>query len=93
MYVQPGDIVKKGDEIFNITIMKQEMAVFSSMDGVVKRVLKTAEYEKDRKMVMVSEGELLVELGPIPKRCSACLAPVSGEGFKFCPNCGVELVS
>ena len=91
MYVQPGDIVKKGDEIFNITIMKQEMAVSSPMDGEVKRVLKTADYKEDRKMVPVRGGELIVELGPIPRKCPACSAPVPGGDFKFCPNCGVEL--
>ena len=91
MYVNPGDIVKKGEEVFNVTVMKMEMAVTSPADGMVKRVLKSADYNMDKKMVPVREGELLVELGPIPKKCKACSVPVPGEDYKFCPSCGIEL--
>ena len=93
MYVNPGDIVKKGEEVFNVTVMKMEMAVASPADGMVKRVLKFADYNMDKKMVPVQEGELLVELGPIPRRCEACSAPVLGEDYKFCPGCGTEMRS
>ena len=91
MYVHAGDTVKKGEELFNITIMKQEKAVLSPMDGMVKRILKFANYKEDKKMVPVKEGELIVELGPIALICSGCASPVTGEGFKFCPNCGEKL--
>ncbi|MEW6378089.1 MAG: pyruvate carboxylase [bacterium] len=91
MYVNVGDIVKKGEELFNITIMKQEKAVLSPMDGTVKRILKFANYKEDKKMVPVKEGELIVELGPIGRICGKCSSPVSGEGFNFCPNCGGKL--
>jgi pyruvate carboxylase len=88
MYVKPGDMVKKGEELFNITIMKQEKAVPAPMDGMVERVLKTADFKHDKKMVPVREGELLVVLGPVPKKCPECQAPLKDESFRFCPACG-----
>jgi pyruvate carboxylase len=91
MYVSPGDIVKKGEELFNITIMKQEKAVLSPMDAVVKRVVKTANYKEDKKMVPVREGELIVELGEIPRQCAGCDHPMAGENYQFCPMCGTKL--
>ena len=86
MYVKPGDVVKTGEELFNITIMKQEKAVMAPRDGMVRRVLKTANYKHDRQMVSVCEGELLVELGPVPKTCSVCSSPLKEDTFKFCPE-------
>ena len=91
MYVRPGDVVKKGEELFNITIMKQEKAVVSPMDGVVKRVVKTADYKHDKKMAPVQEGELLVVLGPPAEKCAKCDAPVNDTEFSFCPQCGNAL--
>lgn len=91
MYVKPGDVVKKGEELFNITIMKQEKAVLSPMDGVVQRVLKVADYKHDKKMTPVQEGELLVVLGPPMEKCGKCGAPVKDSGFAFCPQCGGAL--
>jgi pyruvate carboxylase len=91
MQVQPGDIVKPGEELFNISIMKQEKAVFSRVEGMVKRVLKVASYQEDRKMVPVHEGELLVELMPIPRQCPTCKHPAVREEDKFCSFCGQKL--
>ncbi len=91
MYVSPGDIVKKGEELFNITIMKQEKAVLSPMEAVVKRVVKTANYKEDKKMVPVREGELIVELREIPRQCSGCDHPMAGKSYQFCPMCGEKL--
>jgi len=93
MYVHPGDIVKKGEELFNISIMKQEKAVLAPVDGMVLRVLKTADYRETRQMISVRENELLVELGPIPRICSneACARPIALEGTSFCPYCGQAL--
>lgn len=91
VYVHPGNIVKKGDEIFNVTIMKQEKAVYAPVSGIVKRVLKFADYQKDKKMVPVKEGELLVELGPIPMTCSKCGFHITNEDYDFCPGCGKNL--
>jgi pyruvate carboxylase len=88
MYVTAGDYVKKGDEIFNVSIMKQEKAVFAPFDAMVKRVVKTANYSEDRKMVPVKEGELLVELAPAPTLCRKCALPLTSPDFKFCPSCG-----
>ena len=90
MYVKPGDTVSKGEELFNITIMKQEKAVLSPMDGIVERVLKTADYKHDKQMTPVREGELLVVLGPVPKRCEKCKSPIKDETFRFCPVCGMN---
>ena len=93
MYVAPGDIVKKGEEIFNVSIMKQEKAVLAPCDGIVKRVLKTADFKENKKMVPVREGELLVELGPVPKLCpnEACGHPLPNGEANYCPFCGTAL--
>lgn len=91
MQVQPGDIVKAGEELFNISIMKQEKSVFSPVDAMVKRVLRFADYQEDRKMVPVHEGELLVELMPIPKRCPTCNHPAVHDDDRFCSHCGQKL--
>ncbi|MFP4159463.1 MAG: pyruvate carboxylase [Desulfobacterales bacterium] len=88
VYATPGEVVKKGEELFNLSIMKQEKAVTAPEDGIVKRVLKTANYTEDKKMVPVTEGELVVELAPVPTFCSSCDAPVANEDFVFCPYCG-----
>ena len=93
MYVHPGDVVKKGEEICNISIMKQEKAVLAATDGIVKRVLKTADYRHDKKMMPVKEGQLLVELGPVPFICpnKKCGKPLSQDDFEFCPHCGKKV--
>ncbi|MFP4213652.1 MAG: pyruvate carboxylase [Desulfohalobiaceae bacterium] len=88
MHVQAGDKVKKGEELFNISIMKQEKSVQSPVDGVVKRVVKMADYQGDKKMVPVKEGELLVELGPVPATCANCGEHILLQDCKFCPECG-----
>ncbi len=90
MYVHPGDIVEEGEELFNISIMKQEKAVLAPMRAMVKRVIKTADYKETRKMVSVREGELIVELGPVPTVCAneACGRPLPLENIVFCPYCG-----
>ncbi|WP_045216907.1 pyruvate carboxylase [Desulfonatronovibrio magnus] len=88
MHVKPGDKVKKGEELFNISIMKQEKAVTSPVDGIVRRVLKFADYQEDKIMVPVQEGELLIELGPVPNTCTGCGGHIVLEECKFCPECG-----
>jgi pyruvate carboxylase len=91
MHIKPGDRVRAGEEVCNIAIMKQEKAILAVKDGTVKRVLKTANYEKDRKMVPVKMGELLVELGPPTDACPTCRAEVMSEEYAFCPKCGQKL--
>ncbi|MFV0422092.1 pyruvate carboxylase [Oleidesulfovibrio sp.] len=93
MYVHPGDYVKKGEELFNISIMKQEKAVLAPVDGMVKRVLRTADYKENKQMVPVKGGELIVELGPVPTLCpnDKCQRPITIEGIGFCPYCGDQL--
>ena len=94
MYVAPGDLVKKGEEIFNISIMKQEKAVLAPCDGIVKRVLKTADFRENKRMVPVKEGELIIELGPVPSCCSneKCGKPLPSDAFTFCPHCGKKVL-
>ncbi len=91
MHVRQGDVVKKGEEICNISIMKQEKSVLAPVDGMVLRVLKNANYQEDKIMVPVKEGELLVELGPMRLSCPTCKTPVASEEFKFCPSCGQKM--
>jgi len=93
MYVHPGDVVKAGEELFNVSIMKQEKAVLAPIDGMVKRVLKTADFKENKQMVSVREGELIVELGPVPRICGneACGQPIPMDNIAFCPYCGVRV--
>lgn len=91
MHVSPGDFVKKGEELLNISIMKQEKSVHAPMDAMVKRVLKDANYQEDKRMVPVKEGELLIELGPVTEMCPACAKPIVESDFAFCPRCGAAL--
>ncbi len=53
-------------------------------------VLKTADYKETRKMETVREGELIVELGPVPRICTneACSRPLPMNDIEFCPYCG-----
>jgi pyruvate carboxylase len=90
-HVRPGDRVKVGEELFNISIMKQEKSVLAPIDGVVRRVIKSANYTEDRKMVPVVEGELLVVLGPSAGVCPTCKFEVPSEECNFCPNCGQKM--
>lgn len=90
MHVKQGDIVKEGEELFNISIMKQEKAVLAKTDGRVKRVLKSADYQLDRKMVPVRDGELLVELEAVSEVvCGKCGGDMDDQ-HKFCPECGAK---
>lgn len=91
MHVRAGDHVKLGEEICNISIMKQEKSVYAPAAGLVKRVLKNANYQEDKIMVPVKEGELLVELGPVQDCCPTCKTPVLSGDFKFCPGCGQKV--
>ncbi|MGD9686874.1 MAG: biotin/lipoyl-containing protein, partial [Desulfobacter sp.] len=91
MYVNDGDFIQKGQEIFNISIMKQEKAVLSPIDGIVKRVLKRANYQETKKMVPVVNGELLVELSPASDTCPNCISPINVGQQKFCPICGHKI--
>lgn len=91
MHVRPGDSVKAGEEIFNVSVMKQEKAIYAPVDGVVRRVLKAANYQEDRHMVPVVEGELLVELGPPADTCPTCKETVPSQDCNFCPSCGQKL--
>ncbi|MDR3320426.1 MAG: pyruvate carboxylase [Desulfovibrio sp.] len=93
MYVHPGDIVKAGEEVFNVSIMKQEKAVLAPVDGIVKRVLKTADFRENKQMISVREGELIVELGPVPHLCGnpTCGQPINLDNVVFCPYCGTRV--
>lgn len=93
MYVHPGDVVKAGEELFNVSIMKQEKAVLAPVDGIVRRVLKTADFKESKQMVSVREGELIVELGPVPRMCGneACGQPIPMDNVAFCPYCGERM--
>lgn len=93
MHVSPGDFVKAGEELFNVSVMKQEKAVFAPVDSMVKRVLKDANFQESKKMVPVKEGELLVELGPAPKICPKCKEPLTHEEYNYCPYCGVGMLA
>ncbi len=88
MHVSPGDFVRPGQELFNISVMKQEKSVFSTVEGLVKRVLRNADYFEDKKMVPVKEGELLIELISVQKACASCKQPLANDDFHYCPYCG-----
>jgi pyruvate carboxylase len=88
MYVKPGEIVSAGQELFNISIMKQEKAVVAPLDGMVKKVLKRADFKTTKQMVPVRAGELIVELAPLPHLCPACRKPLPIDELSYCPYCG-----
>lgn len=90
-HVHPGDKVKAGEELFNISIMKQEKSVLSPVNGTVRRVIKSGNYTEDKKMIPVVEGELIVELGPVAGSCPTCKHEIPGEEYNFCPNCGQKV--
>ncbi|MDR2353849.1 MAG: pyruvate carboxylase [Deltaproteobacteria bacterium] len=92
MYVKEGDIVHEGQELFNISIMKQEKAVKSKISGLVKKIHKTADFQNTKQMVPVLAGELIVELTPVPPSCPSCnqYLPI-GEDISFCPFCGSDI--
>ena len=91
MYANEGDPIHKGQELFNISIMKQEKAVCSPIDGIVKRVLKTANYQETKKMIPVVNGELLVEISPTANTCTHCKSPIDVDHQNFCPICGNKI--
>jgi pyruvate carboxylase len=97
IYVEPGDLVQPGQELFNISIMKQEKAVTATIAGQVKRVLKHADFKATRRMTPVRAGELIVELAPLTSQssviCLACRHPLPQplENFSFCPFCGASM--
>ncbi|WP_092123529.1 pyruvate carboxylase [Desulfonatronum thiosulfatophilum] len=90
MHVKPGDVVQQGEELFNISVMKQEKSILSPLHAQVKRVLKFANFTEDRKMVPVREGELLIELSELPRLCPGCSFPMPLEDVNFCPSCGLQ---
>ncbi len=89
---KPGDAVRAGEEVMNLSVMKTECAVTAPLDGVVKRVVMFADYKEDKKMVPVKKGQLLMELGPVMELCRNCNAQVMDD-YDFCPKCGIELES
>ncbi|MDR0356653.1 MAG: pyruvate carboxylase [Deltaproteobacteria bacterium] len=91
MYVKEGDLVNPGQELFNISIMKQEKAVTAKISAMVKKIHKTADFKHTKQMVPVSAGELIVELCPVPARCDECQKALPAPGLSFCPFCGAVL--
>jgi pyruvate carboxylase len=91
IYVQPGELVHAGQELFNLSIMKQEKAVTAPVAGQVKRVLKQADFRNTRRMTPVRAGELIVELAPLPSICPACRQPQPVDYLPFCPFCGAPM--
>ncbi|MDR1606817.1 MAG: pyruvate carboxylase [Deltaproteobacteria bacterium] len=91
MYVQEGDLVAEGQELFNISIMKQEKGVRSKIAGQVIKIHRTANFQQTKQMLPVRAGDLIVELGPLPLTCANCQEPLPLKGLKFCPHCGQAL--
>ena len=94
VHVVEGDLVKKGQELCNISIMKQEKGIFAKRDAVVKKVHIPANFKKTNKMVSVQEGELILELGDLSEQCPSCSRPQPEnlQQGNFCPFCGAALV-
>jgi pyruvate carboxylase len=90
LYVKEGDLVTKGQELFNISVMKQEKGVRSKVAGVVKKIHRTADFQVTKQMVPVRAGDLIVELAPTPLLCRHCQKSLPAEGLNFCPHCGIR---
>jgi len=61
------------------------------MDGILGRVLKTADFKHDKKMVAVREGELLAALDLVPKRRASFRTADKEEGLQYSPVCGAAV--
>ena len=62
--------------------------------GVIRTPFNTREETpKDGKVLPEAEGELIVELGPVPRICTneACSRPLPMNDIEFCPYCGERL--
>ncbi|MDR1165808.1 MAG: pyruvate carboxylase [Deltaproteobacteria bacterium] len=94
IYVKEGDVVHEGQELFNLSIMKQEKAVRSKVEGLVRKIHKTADFQNTKQMVPVMAGELIVELGPVPPACPRCnqYLPTQPK-IIYCPFCGEDIES
>jgi len=90
VHKKPGDTVRAGEEVLNLSLMKMECAVNSPVDGVVKRVVVFANFKADKKMVPVKKGQLLIELAVPRGKCANCDAPVEPD-HRFCPACGERI--
>jgi pyruvate carboxylase len=92
MYVKEGDIVHEGQELFNISIMKQEKAVVAKIAGLIKKIHKSADFHNTKQMVPVKAGELIIELVPVPPTCQSCgkFLPTDHK-IAFCPYCGEDV--
>ena len=90
VHKQVGDSVSVGEEVCNLSLMKMETAVTSAVAGVVRRVLVTANFKVDRKMVPVIKEQLLLEIDPGGRVCGACEATL-GDDHRFCPQCGAKV--
>ena len=93
VHVREGDIVKKGEELCNISIMKQEKGIFAARDAVVKKVYIQADFQNEGTMASVQEGDLILELDDVSRRCPGCekLLPTNLNGARFCAYCGSDL--
>ena len=75
VHVAEGDVVKEGQELCNISIMKQEKAIHAKRDGVVKKVHIAANFRETNEMISVQEGDLILELEALPQQCRSCSEP------------------
>jgi len=87
VHKRAGDPVTAGEEVLNLSLMKMETAVVAPVDGTVSRVLVQADYRRDRRMVPVVKGQLLIELADAGEACSSCGAVLAAD-HRFCAQCG-----
>lgn len=92
MYVHPGDVVKAGEELFNVSIIEAGKSRFGPVDSMVKRVLKTADF-KAKQMVFGQEKVSLLSNCARCRVCGneACGQPIPMDNIAFCPHCGARV--
>ena len=70
------------------------MLAYFEKDGITpEQELAFADFKENKQMVSVREGELIVELGPVPRVCGneACGQPIPMDNIAFCPHCGARV--
>ena len=71
-----------------------KVKAYFEKDGITpEQELAFADFKENKQMVSVREGELIVELGPVPRVCGneACGQPIPMDNIAFCPYCGARV--
>jgi len=93
VHVQPGDFVKRGEELFNIYDHEARRrpcsppgTAWSCASSRTPTTARTSAWSRSRRASCSSSS------APVPRLCSACRHPVTRDEYKFCPFCSQNLM-